>query len=125
MLKRKYPLFRELKKKERMSVAIFLSECAVQVISYICAIVTMTLILSVTLEVTTERLTQISETAAVVMAVLWCIPIARNTRLRLRDAGYTAKAYLWLLLPGLGWLVFLALLLKKGLPRRPDGTPIT
>ena len=122
MFNGKYPLFRELKKKECMTVGMFWSECAVQVISYICAIIIMTLILSVSLDVSTEKLTQICEYTAIVMAVLWCIPIAIKSRRRLRDAGLTAKAYLWLLLPVLGWLVFLALLFKKGLPRKSDGS---
>ncbi len=122
MLKRNYPIFRELKKKERMSVGIFWSECGMQVISYLCAVVVMTMILSVTLSVTTEKLTQICEYASLGLAVLWCIPIAINTRRRLRDAGLTAKAYLWLLLPVLGWLIFVALLCKKSLPRNADGT---
>ena len=81
--------------------------------SYICAAIVLAIILSVTLPLSTEKLTDVTEYAAVVLAVLWCIPIARNTRYRLRDAGYTAKAYLWLLLPIVGWVIFVALLFAK------------
>lgn len=121
MIKSKYPILRNLRKKERMTVGMFWSECGVQVISYICAVIIMTLILSVTLTVSTEKLMRICEYTACGMIPLWCIPIAINTRRRLRDAGLTAKAYLWLLLPVIGWLVFVALLCKKGLPRMPEG----
>lgn len=120
MTKEKYLLRRRLKKAERMSVSMFWSECAVSVISCLCAVIILTLVLSVTLPVSTERLTQIAEYSACAMALLWCIPIAVNTRRRLRDAGYSAKAYLWLLLPFAGWLVFVALLCKKGVPRMPN-----
>lgn len=111
-------LRRKLKQKQRMSVGRFWSECGVKVISYLCAVIVMTMVLSVVLKVSTERLTQIVEYSACALAVLWCIPIVRNTRYRLRDAGYTAKAYLWLLLPVIGWLVFVALLCAKGKPEQ-------
>ena len=122
MIKRKYSILRKLKANQTMSAGIFWSECATRVVSYLCALIVMLIILSVALSVSTERLTQISEYAAIVLAVLWCIPIARNTRFRLRDAGYTAKSYLWLLLPIVGWIVFIARLCAKSLPRKADGS---
>lgn len=120
MMKRKYTVLRKLKGAERMSVGIFWSECAVQVISYLCAVVVMTMVLSLTLPVSTEKLTRIVHYVAYGMIFVWCIPIVRNTRRRLRDAGYSAKAYLWLLLPFVGWLVFVVLLCKKGSLQRPE-----
>ena len=93
-----------------------------QIISYFCAVIIMMIILSVALDVNTERLTQIASYTALAMIPLWCIPIARNTRRRLRDAGYTAKAYLWLLLPVIGWIVFIGLMCAKSLPRKGDGS---
>lgn len=113
MFRRDAWLRRKLKLKRTMSVGAFWSECGVKVISYICAAIVLAIILSVTLPLSTEKLTDVTEYAAVVLAVLWCIPIARNTRYRLRDAGYTAKAYLWLLLPIVGWVIFVALLFAK------------
>ena len=113
MTKAERQLRRKLKHKERMRPATFWSECAVRAISYLCAVIIMTMVLSVALQVSTAQLTKITEYTAIAMAVLWCIPIARNTRSRLRDAGYTAKAYLWLLLPIVGWLVFIVLLCAK------------
>ena len=117
---KKYSILRKLKKQQTMSVAIFWSECATQVLSYICAVIVMIMILSVTLQVSTELLTQIVNYTAIVMAVLWCIPIARNTRMRFRDAGISPKAYFWLLLPVIGWVIFIVLLCFKSLPKTPE-----
>ena len=107
-----------------MSAGVFWSEVGLTVISCLCSVIAMVMIFSVALPVSTEKLTRIVNISACVLALLWCIPIARNTRRRLRDAGYTAKAYLWLLLPIVGWLVFLGLMCAKSLPRKADGTII-
>ena len=123
MLKQKWQLRRMLRKTDYMSAAIFWAECATSVISYLCATIMMTLILCVTLQVDTPELTRIVEITALAMIPLWCIPIAFNTRRRLRDAGYGPKAYLWLLLPVIGWAVFIVLLCAKSIPKKPDGTP--
>ncbi len=111
-------LFRKLRAKERMSASTFWSELVVSLISYLCAVIVMVIIVSVALPLETQQLSHITNWLAIIMAVLWCIPIARNTRLRLRDAGFSAKAYLWLLLPIVGWIIFIALLCAKGLPRK-------
>lgn len=122
MNQKKKLLLRKLRCEERMSVGIFWSECGISVISYLCAVIVMMMILSAALTVSPEKLNRIVEYAACAMAVLWCIPIARNTRRRLRDAGYSAKTYLWLLLPVIGWIVFIVLLCAKSIPRKPDGS---
>ena len=121
-IKRKDNILRKLKRQRRMSVGTFWSECALRVISYICALVIMMIILSVALPVSPEELNRIVNIAAVVLGILWCIPIARNTRMRLRDAGFSPKAYLWLLLPVAGWVVFIALMCVKGKPQTPEST---
>ena len=120
MLKGNNWLRHKLKQKQRMGVARFWSECGVQLISYLCASIIMTMVLSVTVKVSTERLTRIVEYCACGLAVLWCIPIIRNTRFRLRDAGYTAKSYLWLLLPIVGWIIFIARLFAKSAEQKPN-----
>lgn len=106
-------LRRKLKQKLSMTPSVFWSEFGVKMISYLCVAILMAMVLSAVLPMSTEQITRIVEYAALGLAVLWCIPIARNTRYRLRDAGYTAKAYLWLLLPIVGWLIFIALLFAK------------
>lgn len=121
-VKRKYAVLRRLKANRRMSVATFWSECAIKVISYLCALIILMMILSVALPVSAEKLSEIMNYVAVIVGVLWCIPIARNTRYRLRDAGYSPKAYLWLLLPVVGWIVFIVILCTKGTPQSPESS---
>ena len=38
--------------------------------------------------------------------LFWFMHIVAMSRRRLRDAGFTAKSYLWLLLPGIGTFIF-------------------
>ncbi len=110
-------LMRKLNMKETMSVSQFWVDCFLKLIGYLCAVIIMVIILSVALDVSTERLSDICEWVSLGIAVLWCIPIGRNTRLRLRDAGYSPKVYLWLLLPVIGWLYFIVLLCIR---RKPE-----
>ena len=121
MPKSKYPILEQLRAKETMSAGAFWGDLCIKLISCFCCVIVMLILLSVLLPFSTEQTNQIAIYASIVLAVLWCIPIARNTKRRLRDAGYGPKAYLWLLLPVLGWLIFVILLCKKGLPRMPEG----
>ena len=108
--------------RSRMTASKFWSEFALKCISFFCALIVMIMILSASLPVSTKTLTQIVNYSAIALAVLWCIPIVRNTRRRLRDAGHSAKAYLWLLLPVLGWIWFIILLCTKSVPAEPKKT---
>ena len=119
-IKRKYIILRKLQASRRMTSGMFWSEFAVTAISYLCSLIILLMILSVALPVSAERLSELMDYIAIVVAVLWCIPIARNTSFRLRDAGYGPKAYLWLLLPVIGWVVFIALMFAKSIPATAD-----
>ena len=119
-MKSKYPIFQQLKQNRTMSIGAFWSECAIQAIACFCSVIVMLIVVSVIVGDNMQRINQIANYATIALVLLWCIPIARNTRYRLRDAGYTAKAYLWLLLPGIGWLVFIGLLCVKGKQRTPE-----
>jgi hypothetical protein len=122
MKKSKYPLFRQLKANQTMTASIFWSECVTQFIGWFCTVILMLIVLSVTVQGSVERISQIGEYAALGLGLLWCIPVIRNTRYRLKDAGYGKKTYLWLLLPIIGWIIFIARLCAKSLPRKADGT---
>ena len=115
-IKRKYTILCKLQASRRMTAGMFWSELAVTAISYLCSLIILMMILSVALPVSSERLSEIMNYVAIFVALLWCIPIARNTRFRLRDAGISPKAYLWLLLPVIGWIVFIALMFAKSIP---------
>ena len=119
-IKRKYTILRKLKASRRMTASLFWSEFAISVISYLCALIILMMILSAILPVSAERLSEIMDYVAIGVAILWCIPIARNSRFRLRDAGYGPKAYLWLLLPVVGWIIFILLMFAKSIPATAD-----
>ena len=122
MIKSKYPLFRKLKASQTMTVSIFWSECATQAIACFCSMIGMLILLSVIIGDDMEKIKRFAEYGTIALIVLWSIPVVRNTRYRLQDAGYGMKTYLWLLLPIIGWIVFFIRLCAKSLPRKGDGT---
>ena len=112
----RYRQMRKLEGPRKMSAASFWSECGIKVINWLCTVIVLAMILSAALPLPVAELTRIVEYTALAMALLWLIPIARNTRYRLRDAGYGPKAYLWLLLPLIGWLIFIVLMFAGSKP---------
>ena len=60
-----------------------------------------------------DQVITVVELAVAVMSLLCVISLAALSRRRLRDVGYGAKSYLWLLLPVVGWIIFLARLCSK------------
>lgn len=122
MIKSKYPLFRKLKASQTMTVIAFWSECATQAIGCFCSMIGLLIVLSVIIGDDMEKINRFAEYGTIALIVLWSIPVIRNTRYRLQDAGYGKKAYLWLLLPVIGWIIFIVRLCAKSLPRKGDGT---
>ena len=122
MIKSKYPLFRKLKASQTMTVIAFWSECATQAIGCFCSVIGMLILLSVIIGDDMEKINRFAEYGTIALIVLWSIPVIRNTRYRLQDAGYGKKTYLWLLLPVIGWIIFIVCLCAKSLPRKGDGT---
>ena len=82
----------------------------------------MVLILCTTVKGTEEELNRLCIYGAIALAVVWCIPFVRLTRMRLRDAGIGPKAYLWLLLPVVGWIIFACLMCAKGQLHTPESS---
>jgi uncharacterized membrane protein YhaH (DUF805 family) len=119
-MKRKDNILYQLKKNRRMSRATFWMEVATRAISYLCALLVMTMILSAALPGTMEQVNRVCVCAAIVMALVWCIPFVSFVRMRLRDAGLESKACFWLLLPVIGWIVFAGLMCKKGTLQNSD-----
>jgi uncharacterized membrane protein YhaH (DUF805 family) len=91
----------------------FWSELGVRLIYLVCAAIILCIAIVVLIPGTTQELIAITDVAVPVLAVIWAIPIIAMTRRRLRDAGYSAKSYLWLLLPVIGWLIFVLRLCGK------------
>jgi uncharacterized membrane protein YhaH (DUF805 family) len=119
-MKRKDDILRKLKKNRRMSVGTFWMEVGTRAVSYLCAVIVMTMILSAVLPGSVRQVNQICIYAAIGLATIWAIPFIRFTRMRLRDIGFSPKAYLWLLLPVIGWIVFAGLMCRKGTPQTPE-----
>ena len=98
----------------------FWSEIAMRIIGYFCAVIVLCMALSAALPLDTEELISLVHILVPILGVLWLIPIVVLSRRRLRDAGYSAKSYLWLLVPVIGAIVFLARLCAGTAPRKPE-----
>lgn len=97
----------------KISLPQFGSELGIRLICFLCAAIVICIVLSLVLPLDTEQLTGVMDQIVPVLAVLWSIPVVALSRRRLRDAGYSAKSYLWLLLPVIGWVIFLIRLCSK------------
>lgn len=97
----------------------FWSELGMRAISFFCATIILCIVLSVTVPGDTEDVMAAVDIAVPILGLLWLIPCIALSRRRLRDAGYSAKSYLWLLVPGVGLIALLARLCAKSVPRAP------
>ena len=95
----------------------FWSEIGMRIISLLCAVIVTCILISVCLPGTSEDKLAVTNIVTPLLALVWFIPMICMTRRRLRDAGHSAKSYLWLLLPVIGWLIFLGQLCGKSIPR--------
>lgn len=120
MFKKKYALMRKLRATRRMSAGSFWMEVGTRAISYLCAVIVAVMVICTIMPQAETRLNDYCTIAAACLAVLWCLPFVSLTRMRLRDAGFSAKAYFWLLLPVIGWIVFAGLMCVKGKQQTPE-----
>ena len=121
-MKRKENILYQLNAQRCLSVASFWSEVFTRALSYMGAVIVTVLILCITVPGTEDELNLLCIYASIALAVLWCIPFIRLTRMRLRDAGIGPKAYLWLLLPGVGLVIFACLMCAKGKLHTPESS---
>ena len=56
-----------------------------------------------------EQLSLIMNWVTLSVCLFWLVRVAAISRRRLRDAGFTAKSYLWLLLPVVGLIIFVVI----------------
>ena len=91
----------------------FWSEVGVRVIGFICAAIMLCILLAVLVPADTQELINLVDVTILILGLCWGVTIIAMSRRRLRDAGFGAKSYLWLLLPVVGWIVFLVRLCKK------------
>ena len=95
----------------------FWSEIVTRVIGFFCASIMLCIVASVAVPDDTEDIVAVVNILVPILGILWLIPIVVLTRRRLRDAGYSARSYLWLLLPVVGWAVFIVRLCARTAPR--------
>ena len=103
----------------------FWSDLGVQIIGLVCMSIILTIAVAVLIPGEARQLSLIVERVMGIVILVWLISVAAMTRRRLRDAGYSAKTYLWLLLPVIGWFVFVLRLCAKGSPEMPDEEQIS
>lgn len=119
LFKRGNFLFRTFSFKGYINASGFWSGLPLRLISLFCAIILMSIAVSVCVPGEVEEIVTLCQRIVPVLAVLWLIPVIPLTRRRLRDAGFGVKAYLWLLLPVIGWVIFIVKLCAPSVPRKP------
>ena len=117
---KKYFLWRSFTFSGYITPGQFWSEIAIRLISFFCAVIILCMVLSAKMTGDSAEIVAMANKLVPILALLWLIPIAALTRRRLRDAGYSAKSYLWLLLPIVGWIVFVIRLCAKTAKRKPE-----
>ena len=103
-----------------MTVSQFWTELGIRMISCVCGAILACILIAVVVPGDTQELIVVANNVVPIFVVVWWLPVIPMTRRRLRDAGYTAKSYLWLLLPGIGTLVFLVRLCAKSVVGQKD-----
>ena len=96
----------------------FWSGLVPRVIGAFCSMVIAGIVVAVVVPGDTEQLIVITNWVTRILGILWMLPVIPQTRRRLRDAGYPAKSYYWLLLPVIGWIVFIMRLCGPGVSNK-------
>ena len=120
LFQKRYFLWRGLTFSGFISPGQFWTEIAMRIIGFFCATIVLCIVLSVSMPADVEDIVALVNILVPIMGAFWLIPIIVLTRRRLRDAGYSAKSYLWLLIPVVGLIVFVVRLCARTLPRKAE-----
>lgn len=120
LFEKKYFLWRSFTFSGYISRGQFWSEIAMRIIGFFCATIILCIVVSVAIPADTERVVALVNILLPILGLIWLIPIIALTRRRLRDGGYSAKSYLWLLIPGIGLIAFIARLCSGTAKRKPE-----
>ena len=120
LFEKKYFLWRKLTFSGYISAGQFWTEIAMRIISFFCAEIILCIVLAAATPLDTEEILALLDILMPILSILWLYPIIVLSRRRLRDAGYSAKSYLWLLVPVIGLIAFLARLCSRTAPRKPE-----
>ena len=83
----------------KMNAGEFWMEVGMRAIYFLLGMVVLTIIVSVTVPGDVEFISRLSNRLTVGYGALCCLSVVALSRRRLRDAGFSAKSYLWLLVP--------------------------
>lgn len=97
----------------RIDLPHFGSELGIRLITFLCAAILICIAASLVLPLDSDGVIRFMDLAVPILAAVWAVPIVALSRRRLRDAGCSARTYLWLLLPVVGWILFLIKLCRK------------
>jgi uncharacterized membrane protein YhaH (DUF805 family) len=98
-----------------LSVSQFWTEVFMLLISFLCAVVTMLIVISSTIKASEQELILLGNILVWVLVGIWCLSLIKLMVRRLRDGGHSAKKLLWLLLPVAGPVILLVLLFSRSL----------
>ena len=90
-----------------MTVSEFWSSFFSSLLGGFCTLIGLCILVCLAVPGDVEELKAIMYWVNLANSLFWLVHIAALSRRRLRDAGFTAKSYLWLLLPVVGWLFFI------------------
>ena len=91
-----------------------------RIFSFFAAVVALCILLSAALQGTAEQINRVVNIAVPILGIIWLAAIAALTRRRLRDANVSPKNYFWLLVPVIGWIVFIVKLCARSVNDHPD-----
>jgi len=120
LVEKKYFLWRMLTFSGYISPGQFWTEIGMRLIGFFCCMIILCIVVSVAIPGDVEQISEIVNKLLSILSILWLIPIIALSRRRLRDGGYSAKSYLWLLIPVVGWIAFVSRLCSKTVPRKPE-----
>ena len=92
----------------RATVGEFWSSFFCSILGCFFTVIISCIVLALTVPGEVEELAQLAKWVSMANSFFWSIHITAMSRRRLRDGGFTAKSYLWLLLPGIGTIIFIA-----------------
>ena len=84
----------------------FWSTFFTSLIGCLCTLIILCILVCVVVPGEVEDLVKIMYWVNLGNSLFWFVHIVAMSRRRLRDGGFTAKSYLWLLLPGVGLFIF-------------------
>ena len=91
----------------RSTISEFWSSLFVSVVGGFCALIVLCILVCIVVPGEMDELKSIMNWVTLANSLFWFTHIVAMSRRRLRDAGFTAKSYLWLLLPVVGWFIFI------------------